>query len=174
MSPFALRPFAERDLALYAALFADAEVMHAVGVPFDRPRAERAAATSLRHQASPDGRFRHWVVEHAEGAAGLLGLALRSDGWADGEAELGVLLWPAWRARGAATSAIRAVLPWAFEGAGLRALACHHAEGHAQAAALMQRVGFRACPPAAGATLPCGWRLESADAAPQAMEAPLG
>ena len=156
-APFALRPYGDADLALYAALFADADVMRAVGAPFAPDRAARAAAASLRHQHDADGRFRHWVIDHAEGTAGLLGLALRSRTWAEGEAELGVLLWPAWQARRAATAAITAVRPWAFGVAGLAALTCHHAEGHEGAAALMRRVGFAPCAPRADTPLPCGW-----------------
>jgi RimJ/RimL family protein N-acetyltransferase len=155
--PFQLRPFAEGDLGLYAGLFTDTEVMQAVGTPFARERAERAAATSLRHQRDPCGRFRHWVIEQNGAAAGLLGLALRSEGWRAGEAELGVLLWPAWQARGAATAAITAVRPWAFDVAELAVLTCHHADAHAGAAALMHRVGFTPCPPRADAPLPMGW-----------------
>ncbi|MGL6290326.1 MAG: GNAT family N-acetyltransferase [Silanimonas sp.] len=156
-APFALRPYAEADLALYAALFSDAEVMRAVGTPFAPDRAARAAAASLRHQRDMEGRFRHWVIEHADGTAGLLGLALRGAAWTGGEAELGVLLWPVSRVRGAATAAITAVRPWAFDVAGLAALTCHHAEGHDGAAALMRRVGFAPCAPRADAPLPCGW-----------------
>lgn len=164
--PFALHPFAEADLALYVGLFTDAEVMHHVGPPFERARAERAAAASLRHQRDEAGRFRHWVITHAEGTAGLLGLALRSAAWAEGEAELGVLLLPVWQARGAATAAITAVRPWAFDIARLAALTCHHAEGHAGAAGLMRRVGFVPAPPRAGSPLPCGWvRRRDADRA---------
>lgn len=156
-SPFILRPFDAGDLALYAALFTNAAVMRAVGKPFAADRANRAAAASLRHQHDPAGRFRHWVIEDAESAAGLLGLALRGEAWVDGEAELGVLLWPAWQARGAATAAISAVCPWAFDVARLAALTCHHADGHAPAAALMRRVGFRPCSARADAPWPCGW-----------------
>ena len=164
--PFRLRPFAESDLALYAALFTDAEVMQAVGAPFAPDRAARAAAASLRHQGDARGRFRHWVIEHPEGTAGLLGLALRGEAWRGGEAELGVLLWPAWQGRGAATAAITAVRPWAFEAAGLAALTCHHAEAHAGAAALMRRVGFTPCPPRADAPLPLGWESRPRTTAP--------
>lgn len=167
--PFQLRPFAEGDLALYAGLFTNAEVMRTVGTPFASDRAERAAATSLRHQRDARGRFRHWVIEHEGEATGLLGLALRSACWTDGEAELGVLLWPHWQARGAATAAITAVQPWAFDVARLGALTCHHAEAHAGASALMQRVGFARCPPRAGASLPVGWECRVA-----AAERPLG
>jgi RimJ/RimL family protein N-acetyltransferase len=135
----------------------DADVMRAVGVPFGPDRAARAAAESLRHQHDADGRFRHWVIEHAEGVAGLLGLALRSKDWTGGEAELGVLLWPSWQARGAATAAITAVRPWAFDVAGIGVLTCHHAEPHAGAAALMHRVGFSRCTPRPGSPWPIGW-----------------
>jgi RimJ/RimL family protein N-acetyltransferase len=162
--PFQLRPFAAGDLALYAGLFTDDEVMRAVGPTFTPDRAARAAASSLRHQGDAEGRFRHWVIEHPEGTAGLLGLALRGKGWRDGEAELGVLLRPAWQGRGAATAAITAVRPWAFDIAGLGVLTCHHAEAHAGAAALMQRVGFTRCPPRSGAPLPVGWECRSSAA----------
>lgn len=156
-APFLLRPFADADAALYAALFADPEVMRAVGPAFTRDRAERAATTALRHQQDDNGRFRHWVIVHGDDVAGLLGLALRGTAWSGGEAELGVLLWPAWQARGAATGAIRAVRRWAFETAGLATLTCHHARGHAGAEALMRRVGFTPTAARTGAPLPCGW-----------------
>lgn len=155
--PFQLRPFAEGDLGLYAGLFSDVEVMRAVGTPFAPDRAARAAAASLRHQHDPHGRFRHWVIAHDGTAAGLLGLALRGEAWGGGEAELGVLLWPAWQARGAASAAITAVRPWAFDVAGLGVLTCHHAEAHAGASALMKRVGFTRCPARADTPLPVGW-----------------
>lgn len=156
--PFVLRPFAKGDLPLYAALFTDAEVMRAVAEPFDPDRAQRAAAASLRHQHDDGGRFRHWVIERDGDALGLLGLALRSPAWRAGSAELGVLLWPRAQARGAATAAITAARRWAFDDAGLAVLTCHHAEGHAPAAALMRRVGFVPCAPEPDAPLPCGWR----------------
>jgi RimJ/RimL family protein N-acetyltransferase len=173
-APFGLRPFDEADRALYASLFSDPTVMRAVGSPFDRDRAERAAASSLRHQHDANGCFRHWVIEHAEGVAGLLGLALRSASWAGGEAELGVLLRSEWQARGAATAAIIAVRPWAFDVARLAALTCHHAEGHAGAAALMRRVGFVPCAPRIDVPLPCGWECRSSSAAQSRGNAPLG
>lgn len=156
-APFWLRPFDARDLPLYAALFMDAEVMRAVDAPFGADRAAKAASASLRHQHADDGRFRHWVIEHEAGTVGLLGMALRSEAWADGEAELGVLLWPSWQSRGAATAAITALFPWAFDVAGLATLTCHHAEGHTIAAALMHRIGFVRAAPRADARRPVGW-----------------
>lgn len=155
--PYTLHPYAEGDAALYVGLFTDAEVMQHVGPPFERARAERAAAASLRHQHDEAGRFRHWIIAHAEGTAGLLGLALRGEHWTGGEAELGVLLLPAWQARGAATAAITAVRPWAFDIARLAALTCHHAQGNTAMAAVARRVGFLPAPPRAGSPLPCGW-----------------
>ena len=168
---FSLRPFADGDLLLYAALFTDAGVMRAVGAPFASDRAARAAASSLVHQQRADGRFRHWIIERNGDALGLLGLALRTPAWRGGSAELGVLLWRQAQARGAATAAITAVRRWAFEVAGLAALTCHHAEGHAPASALMRRVGFRRCAPQPDATLPCGWRCLPGDAPWPALDA---
>jgi RimJ/RimL family protein N-acetyltransferase len=172
--PYRLRPFVEGDLALYTALFTNVEVMRAVGEPFAPDRAERAAAASLRHQGNAEGRFRHWVIEHPEGTAGLLGLALRGKAWRDGEAELGVLLWPAWQARGAATAAIAAIRPWAFDTAGLGVLTCHHAESHAGAAALMRRVGFSRCAARADSPLPWGWECRAGAARVRTKRVPLG
>ncbi len=171
--PFRLRPFADVDATLYAALFMDAEVMRSIGVPFDADRAARAAAAALRHQGDSMGRFRHWVIEHVEGTAGLLGLALRSTAWAGGEAELGVLLWPSWQGRGAATAAIRAVRSWAFDVAGLAVLTCHHADAHAGAEALMRRVGFTRCA-SRGAMPEVGWECLAAPATGHPQRDPLG
>jgi len=163
--PFQLRPFAGTDAALYAGLFTDPEVMRAVGPPFTADRAARAAEASLRHQRDAAGRFRHWVIECANESAGLLGLALRGPAWRGGEAELGVLLWPAWQARGAASAAIAAVRPWAFEVARLDVLTCHHVDPHAGASALMQRVGFTRCAARAEVPLPVGWECRRRSAA---------
>jgi RimJ/RimL family protein N-acetyltransferase len=173
-SPYRLRPFDVDGLTHYAALFTDPGVMRAVGAPLDGERAARAAAASLRHQHAIDGRFRHWLVERAGETAGLLGLALRSDRWSAGEAELGVLLWPAWQARGAATAAILAVRPWAFEIAGLATLTCHHADDHGGAAALMRRVGFTRCAARSGSPLPVGWECRAAPAVGGAAPPALG
>lgn len=172
--PFQLRPFDEGDLALYAALFTSADVMREVGVPFGPEHAARAAASSLAHQRDAHGRFRHWVVEHAEGTAGLLGLALRGARWPGGEAELGVLLWPAWQARGAATAAIRAIRPWAFSTAGLVRLTCHHGEAHERAARLMRRVGFSRATARADSPWPVGWALAADTLVGNANPASLG
>ena len=159
--PFELLPFAPIHRPFYTALFSNPAVMSAVGPVFDPARAERAAEAALRHQQAPDGRFRHWLIVHAQGTAGLLGLALRGKSWPGGEAELGVLLWPAWQARGAATAAIRAVRAWAFEAIPLACLTCHHAEGHAGAEALMRRLGFFPSPAREGARLPRGWECRN-------------
>ena len=161
--PFVLRPYACGDEALYVELFCSEAVMREVGPPFALERAERAAAASLRHQDDEAGRFRHWIIEHAEGRAGLLGLALRSERWVGGEVELGVLLRPAWQARGAATAAITAVMPWAFRTAQIATLTCHHAPTNSGAAALMRRLGFAQCPARADAPWPCGWEHRAED-----------
>lgn len=156
-APFSLRPLAAEDLALYVALFSDTEVMRAVGPPMATDRAKRAAASVLADQQAVDGRFRHWVIEHEGETIGLLGLSLRTPHWLRGSAELGVLLWPAWQARGVASRVIPAARAWAFDTVGLATLTCHHAEGHEGAAALMQRTGFHRVDAAPDAPLPCAW-----------------
>jgi RimJ/RimL family protein N-acetyltransferase len=85
-----------------------------------------------------------------------------------------VLLWPAWQARGAATAAILAVRPWAFEIAGLATLTCHHADDHGGAAALMRRVGFTRCAARSGSPLPVGWECRAAPAVGGAAPPALG
>ncbi|GIX37906.1 MAG: hypothetical protein KatS3mg127_1145 [Silanimonas sp.] len=165
--PFLLRPYAAGDEGLYRALFTDAAVMHWVGPPLAEAHARRAADLALAHQQAAGGRFRHWIIEHGGCAAGLLGLALRGRGWRGGEGEVGVLLFPAWQGRGAASAAIGALRPWAFAAVGLAALTCHHAAGHAAMAALMRRLGFRPVPPRPDVAVPCGWECR----APEAMAA---
>ncbi|GAB3731984.1 hypothetical protein GCM10028794_08650 [Silanimonas algicola] len=171
--PFRLRPVAEPDVGRCVALFTDSEVMRSVGPPFEAGRAARAALAMVAHQVAAGGRFRHWMIEHAHGTAGLLGLALRSVDWPGGEAELGVLLWPAWQARGAATAAVVAVRAWAFDVAALAVLTCHHAESHAAAAALMRRVGFTRCAPRADAPRPVGWECVAGPAGRPPPSGPL-
>lgn len=171
--PYALRPYAGADQALYIALFTDPAVMARVGPTLAPAQAERAAAVALLHQQAPTGRFRHWVVEHPDGTAGLIALALRGDRWAGGEAELGALLWPAWQGRGAATAATRALLPWAWRVAGLQALTSHHREENALAEGAMRRLGFRPMAPRPDSPLPRAWILANDTSAPAAASGRL-
>ena len=127
------------DLPALAGLHADAEVMRWIGDP--EPPAQVAAA--LQRWANPaDPRFGVWAVDsipHEHRFAGWFSLGLREPG-------VGVLgyrlqRW-AW-GDGMATEGCRALLEWAFTGAGLAHVIAETYEHNLASRRVMEKVGMR-------------------------------
>lgn len=143
-----LRPLAEADGRLYAALYGDAEVMRHVRSPLTAAEAARSFAAALRQQRDAMATRRWWVLQPRDdaGPCGLLGLHRQGEG-----AELGILLHPARQGRGLARDALRRLCAFAFETQGLGQLSAQHHPDNAAAARLFEAAGFRALPtPASG------------------------
>lgn len=156
-----LRPLADGDGALYAALYGDADVMRHVRAPLAPAEAARSFAIALRQQRDPRATRRWWVLQPRDEtrACGLLGLQLET-----GSAELGILLHPARQGRGLAREALRRLCASVFETRGLRHLSARHHPDNAAAARLFAAAGFLALP-----TPACGerhWRLDAPPAVP--------
>lgn len=135
-----LRPLCEGDVADYAALNADPEVMHHLGGTWDRGR-------SWRHQAFLQGHWQlgrpgMWAVEHKETGAfvGIAGFS-EPEGWPG--FELAGKLGRRWWGYGYASEAARAALDQAFTiWKKDRVISLVHPENRASAR-LVERIGER-------------------------------
>lgn len=125
------------DIGALVALHSDPDVMRWIGDP--EPPAQVAGALQ-RWSQPPDPRFGVWLADAAEGGfVGWFSLDLREPG-------VGVLgyrlrRW-AW-GRGLATEGSRAVLDWAFGGAGLTSVVAETYEDNLASRRVMEQLGMR-------------------------------
>lgn len=139
-----IRPLAPGDRDFYMALYADAEVMHHVGPPLSVEAAARAFERSLRLCRHPGPLYWLWILSAraTDGRSpcdvGLIGLQTT----APGDGEIGVLLLRGAQARGLASEAISHLADHAFGDLGFHRLHTRHADGHAAARGLMEKLRF--------------------------------
>lgn len=175
--PAVCRLLLDGDRTLYHALHGNAAVMAGIGPVLDAEQADRGFANALAHNRRPlpQARARFWrIVDAASGeAAGLLAL-VRAPA-APAQAELGVMLLPAWQRRGLASASLAGLIALlrSAADADVRAtvFTARTAEDNRAAAALFSRLGFVACasdppqaaaqPDDAAALRLCHWRLQT-------------
>jgi RimJ/RimL family protein N-acetyltransferase len=135
-----LRPFAERDLDAFAAMYADPEVVRHLGDgrPLDRAATWRTMAVFVGHWELRG--YGQWaLVEKAGGdVIGRAGL-WHPEGWPGLEA--GWLLDRARWGRGLATEAARAALDWAFEVLGAAHVVSVIAPANVRSIRVAERIG---------------------------------
>lgn len=145
-----LRPLAEPDRALYAALYGDAEVMRHIGPALTPAAADAAFDRLLAHPASQQ----LWVID--DGApCGLIGLSAL----APASAELGFMLLAGKRRRGYAAEAIRCLSAHALQTLRLQRLLARHTAANPAVAGLMQKLGYRRCGADPQHASDCAWEL---------------
>lgn len=153
--PLCLRPLEAADEELYGALYGDAGTMaHIAPVPGAEALARSFQATLLRNRRFPQ-QGGYWVMCASDGGVPLGLAGLNFDDL--GGAEVGVVLPAAHQGRGYATHAIAALADHAFIALGRVRLYTRHDAGHAQAAGLMQALGFQRTRADPGRK---GWRWE--------------
>lgn len=156
-----IRPLTVADQDFYVALYADAGVMRHVGPPLSMDECAKAFERSLRLCRHPSPLYWLWILscrapaERSSGDVGLIGLQTT----APGEAEIGVLLLPPAQARGFASEAIAHLADHAFGDLGFDRLHTRHAEGHAAARALMEKLGFSPAAPDALESRELRWEM---------------
>jgi RimJ/RimL family protein N-acetyltransferase len=115
-----LRTWREEDLAPYARLCADPEVMRYLSGPMTREQSEQQASQFVRHWEERG--FGLWAVEEKSSCAfiGFIGLLYHED-WSEGEhrTEVGWRLDRPFWGRGLATEGAMASLHYGFEELGL-------------------------------------------------------
>jgi RimJ/RimL family protein N-acetyltransferase len=133
-----LEPLAEEHLDAVTAMLGDADVLRFTWVP-DPPPDGFAQQWLERYEAGRrDGTREAFAAFDGDGA--FLGLALAPEiDRAAAEVELGYMVAPAARGRGAATAMLRALTDWAFGAGALRARLVIDADNAAS-----QRVAERA------------------------------
>lgn len=136
-------PDRAHDLAEFLLVFSDpvvARFMYRVPSPFTNADAESFLDLATSGRRRDDGDKFFVVVDALTDA--FLGLVIleRSEGGADGE--VGYLLSPGARGRGVMTEAVRAVVDWAHEGAGMRHLFLTTDPANVASQRVAERAGF--------------------------------
>lgn len=137
----ALRPFRREDVALYAAISADPEVMRYLGGPRDQAYTEAQMAGSndtLRRTGA--GMV---AVERREDGQFLGAVGLSVVPWYPEDLQLGWRLGPDHWGRGYATEAARAWLAHGFEALGWNRLTAMADVPNRRSLAVMERLGMR-------------------------------
>ena len=135
----ALRPLREDDVPAYAAAFRDdTELGRLIGVERDPDEAAVRERIAERHTCSG---FELAIT--ADGSDAFRGLvAVHSIEPDHGRAEIGFWLVPQARGAGLGARAVRLVVDWLFEHAGLRRVEMTTTPDNGGAVALAQRLGF--------------------------------
>ena len=139
-----LRPWRDSDLAPFAALNTDAEVMRHFPEPLSRAQSD---ALAQRSRALIEARgWGFWAVERRDNGAfaGFLGLHTPSTDLPFAPCvEIGWRLARAHWGQGLATEGARAALDFGFEQLGLPEIVAFTALGNTRSEAVMQRLGMR-------------------------------
>jgi RimJ/RimL family protein N-acetyltransferase len=145
-SRLTLRPFTHGDLNDFAALHADAEVMHDLGGPITR-RDAAAKLTGYIANAARHG-YGRWAVFHGQVFAGYVGILHHDDpahplGPHD---EIGWRLHQAFWGQGVASEAAHAALTDAVGRLGLTHVLAYTAPDNLRSQAVMARLGLERAP----------------------------
>jgi RimJ/RimL family protein N-acetyltransferase len=140
-----LRPFNRADVD---AVHAYRSLPQVAEFLFDQPMSYDECAEAIRARTgqiafSGEGDKILLAVEEREGGSVVGEVSLIWRSVADLQAEVGYILHPAAWGRGYATEAARAMLAFAFEGAGLHRVYARCDARNAASAAVMQRLGMR-------------------------------
>jgi RimJ/RimL family protein N-acetyltransferase len=116
-SDIRLEPLADRHLGAVEALLEDPDVLRFTRVPVPPPSGFARTWLSIYEAARVDGSAEGFAALDESGAVVGLGLAPTIDRDA-AEVELGYIVAPAFRGRGAGTAILGALTDWAFAAAG--------------------------------------------------------
>ncbi|MBN4678112.1 GNAT family N-acetyltransferase [Pandoraea nosoerga] len=142
-----LRPWRAEDLAPFAALNADREVMRHFPTTLDRAQSD-AVAHRLAQHIEAHG-YGPWALEipGVTPFAGFVGLMNVSfDAPFAPAVEIGWRLARAWWSNGYATEAAQAAVAFAFDTLGLDTLVSFTVTANARSRAVMARLGMHHCP----------------------------
>jgi RimJ/RimL family protein N-acetyltransferase len=118
MEPVRLEPLNESHLAAVGAMLSDPEVLRFTRVPDPTPDDFAQEWLTLYEAGRRDGTRAGFAALAGDGR--FLGVALAFDiDRAEGELELGYIVAPEERGRGAGTAILRALTDWAFAEAGV-------------------------------------------------------
>jgi RimJ/RimL family protein N-acetyltransferase len=127
------------DLALAAGLWGDPDVTRWIGGPLSPAAAAERLAAEIATEAAAG--IQYWPIFQLEDAAHVGCCGLRP--YRESIRELGVHIRPAFRRRGFALEATRAVIAHAFGALGADALFAGHNPHNSASRALLGKLGFR-------------------------------
>ena len=136
-----LRALAQRDLALFRALYCNAATMRHIGKPMSRADALASLRATLAAARKPDGP-RFFVIAERESRRGIGLCSHRPAIWRKNSAELGIMLVPRARGRGYAHEALQALIRMAFFQLRAKAVWVQYRRANVIMARLCEAAGF--------------------------------
>jgi RimJ/RimL family protein N-acetyltransferase len=138
-----LRPLDERDLAAYVQSFRDDPQLGALlGLDAD-PTVEHLRGRLDRPWVDPpELRAHEWVIAETNSDAFAGSILLHSCDWKNRRAEVGYWIAPRARRRGLLAAALRLVLDWAFDDAGIERMEMTALPGNEAVVGIAERFGF--------------------------------
>ena len=137
-----LVPLGEEHLPGVAAMVADPDVVRFTRFPAPLPEGFITQWYARYRDGRADGTCGAFAINDADGEFLGLALAVHIDGQAR-EAELGYMLAPGARGRGAATQAVRQLSDWAFAAFGAQRLQLLISVDNKPSSRVAQRAGYR-------------------------------
>ncbi|TXH67183.1 MAG: N-acetyltransferase [Lysobacteraceae bacterium] len=134
------------DRDLYLGLYTDARVMAHIGRPLTAQEAAVEFARTCRANADPSAHARCWRLVHRRNGEKLGLMAAWCNAREPGVGEIGIMLLPAWYARGIGLPALQGLVDqlmrdhWRW---GVNEVVGRYAPGHRDAERLVQALGFR-------------------------------
>jgi RimJ/RimL family protein N-acetyltransferase len=138
-----LRALTTRDLALFRALYCNAETMRYIGKPFSRTQAARSLRLTVAATRKPPRSLRHYVIAERKSRRSVGMCSLRPAAWAKRGAEAGLMLLPAASGRGYAREALQSLIDAALLKLRVDTVWVQHDPANASAARLSHALGFR-------------------------------
>jgi RimJ/RimL family protein N-acetyltransferase len=134
--------FDDRHLGPLAAMLDDPDIQRFTRVPFSPPPTFAEAWLARYRAGRADGTREAFAIEDRSDGS-FLGIAVAPSIDAPARTvELGYVIAPAARGRGAATEALRLLVPWAFDGLGARRLELLISLENEASKAVARRAGF--------------------------------
>lgn len=137
-----LRALSTRDLALFRALYCDAETMRYIGKPLSRSVAAVSLRLTVAATRKPGG-LRFYTIVERQSRHALGTCSLRPAAWDKRGVELGIMLVRAARSHGFAHEALRALIDVAFSNLHIHTVWVQHCHVGVGIARLSEALGFR-------------------------------
>ncbi|MDE1886085.1 MAG: GNAT family N-acetyltransferase [Xanthomonadaceae bacterium] len=136
-----LRALTTRDLALFRALYCDAETMRHIGKPLSRATAAASLRATVAAMRKPAG-LRFFVIAECQSRLGVGLCSLRPAAWDKRGIELGIMLVHTARRHGYAREAFAALINYAFRALPIDTIWVQYRRANAGMARLCDILGF--------------------------------
>lgn len=138
-----LRALTTRDLALFRALYCDAETMRHIGNPFSRTQAAVSLRLTVAATRKPPRNLHHYVIVERKSRRSVGMCSLRPAAWDKRGVEAGLMLLTSARGRGYAREALGGLIDAAFSQLHVDTVWVEHSRANEAMGRLNHLLGFR-------------------------------